>query len=75
MEPTSIRVILFDTQLYPEAVRPIRLRGGGGSAPGKRLFGSEEEAVRLRGENRLQNHLIISALRILILAFRALQEQ
>lgn len=74
MESTSIRVILFDIQLYPEAVRPARLRGGGGSAPGKRLFGSGEEAVRLRGEKRLANPLIISVLQILTLAFRALQE-
>lgn len=46
----------------PQAVRIARLRGEGPSAPGRTLLGSEEEAVRLRGENVAVKLLIISVL-------------
>lgn len=46
----------------PQAVRIARLRGEGPSAPGRTLLGSEEEAVRLRGENEAVKLLIISVL-------------
>ena len=62
MESTSNRVALFYIQFSPKAVRLARLRGGGSPTPGKRFFGSGEQAVRLRGENVLVKSLIISLL-------------
>ena len=47
---------------HPQAVRIARLRGEGLSAPGRTLLGSEEEAVRLRGENMVVKLLIINLL-------------
>lgn len=43
------RMILFYMERFYEGVRFSRLRGGSCPAPGKRSFGSEEEAARLRG--------------------------
>ena len=53
---------MFYMSFLPQAVRIARLRGEGPSAPGRTLLGSEEEAVRLRGENVAVKLLIISAL-------------
>ena len=62
MESTSNRVALFYIQFSPKAVRLARLRGGGSPTPGKRFFGSGEQAVRLRGENMVVKLLIINLL-------------
>ena len=56
------RLILFYMAFHPQAVRIARLRGEGPSAPGRTLLGSEEEAVRLRGENMVVKLLIINLL-------------
>ena len=53
---------MFYMSFLPQAVRIARLRGEGPSAPGRTLLGSEEEAVRLRGENVVVKLLIISVL-------------
>ncbi|WP_251235888.1 hypothetical protein [Bacteroides nordii] len=53
---------MFYMSFLPQAVRIARLRGEGPSAPGRTLLGSEEEAVRLRGENVAVKLLIISVL-------------
>ena len=53
---------MFYMSFLPQAVRIARLRGEGPSAPGRTLLGSEEEAVRLRGENEAVKLLIISVL-------------
>jgi len=74
MESTSNRVALFYIQFSPKAVRLARLRGGGSPAPGKRFFGSGEQAVRLRGEKCSVNPLIISALQRQTFVFRAVQQ-
>ena len=63
------RMILFYMERFYEGVRFSRLRGGSCPAPGKRSFGSEEEAARLRGGNVFLLTLIISVLRIEVFAF------
>lgn len=68
------RMILFYMERFYEGVRFSRLRGGSCPAPGKRSFGSEEEAARLRGEKETKQALIINMLQKRILSFRDMHE-
>ena len=63
------KMILFYMRRFYEDVRFSRLRGGSCPAPGKRSFGSGEEAARLRRGNVFLLILIISVLRIGVFAF------
>ncbi|MBD9109515.1 MAG: hypothetical protein EGQ74_04850 [Bacteroides nordii] len=68
------KVLLFYIGCFSRAARPARLRGGRSSAPGKRCFGSEEEAARLRGEKEAKQALTIKRLQKHILSSRDMHE-
>ena len=71
----SIKLYCFTLDTPPGVACLARLRGRGGSAPGRNPFGTEEKAARLRGENCSIYILIVSILQVLFLALRIVRRK